>query len=655
MKIKNALLRKTIFFKVVVLSGIMLTASLTCFSQTGVGINTTGAAANAAAMLDVTSTTKGVLLPRMTTAQRNAIASPVVGLTVYNTDLNTFDYYNGVAWISGTAGTGTANYIPKWTSGSAFGNSLIYDNGTSVGIGTSSPAFSLDVTGSGNTFIQSKSTTGFAGIMLDKGTAASNNYVIYRTSGADRWTTGTIGNNDFNIHNWASGGDALVINNTTNNVGIGTTTPNAPLQFPNALLSRKIVLYETANNDNQVYGFGINGGALRYQVDAPTSDHVFYSGTSSTTSNELMRIKGNGNVAIGVPGFNSSALNVRGQFTIEDNGGIQYIALRRAGLHRWQVMEGLSSGLQFGQIYNDAGTATNTTNFELLDNGNVEVYNNLGVGTAPGANYNIYTSRLSTDYGADHTGIYSYRTGLGTAANGGTSWGPAGVDAALKSYNVWGNNYVASAYFGGYVDFANSAVQMAYNASNGQFTAAQYKDAANTIWGLYTQGNAIVTGTLSKGGGTFKIDHPLDPTNKFLYHSFVESPDMMNVYNGNVITDASGIASVSLPAYFEALNKDFRYQLTVIGEFAQVIVLEKIANNSFKIKTDKPNIEVSWQVTGIRKDPFAEQNRVIPEVEKGEGERGKYLHPAAYGQNESMGIGYTPPGEKGKEVIHEKK
>jgi hypothetical protein len=81
-----------------------------------------------------------------------------------------------------------------------------------------------------------------------------------------------------------------------------------------------------------------------------------------------------------------------------------------------------------------------------------------------------------------------------------------------------------------------------------------------------------VTGNLSKGGGSFKIDHPLDPANKYLYHSFVESPDMMNVYNGNIMTDRRGLAVVILPNYFEALNRDFRYQLTVIGQFAQALV-----------------------------------------------------------------------------------
>jgi len=83
------------------------------------------------------------------------------------------------------------------------------------------------------------------------------------------------------------------------NVGIGTTNPNAPLQFTNSVANRKIVLYETVNNDHQYYGLGINSGMLRYQVDATSADHVFFASTGSTSSNELMRIKGNGNVGIG--------------------------------------------------------------------------------------------------------------------------------------------------------------------------------------------------------------------------------------------------------------------------------------------------------------------------------------------------------------------
>lgn len=84
-----------------------------------------------------------------------------------------------------------------------------------------------------------------------------------------------------------------------NNVGIGNGTPNAPLQFANNVANRKIVLYQGPNNDHQFYGLGVNNLVFRYQVDATTADHVFYAGASTTTSNELMRIKGNGNVTIG--------------------------------------------------------------------------------------------------------------------------------------------------------------------------------------------------------------------------------------------------------------------------------------------------------------------------------------------------------------------
>jgi hypothetical protein len=135
-----------------------------------------------------------------------------------------------------------------------------------------------------------------------------------------------------------------------------------------------------------------------------------------------------------------------------------------------------------------------------------------------------------------------------------------------------------------------------------------------------------VSGTLSKGAGAFRIDHPLDPENKYLLHSFVESPDMMNVYNGNITTDANGDAVVTLPDWFESLNKDFRYQLTVIGQFAQAIVAEEIKANQFRIRTDKPAVKVSWQVTGIRKDKFAEDNRIKVEEEKLPADKGKCLH-----------------------------
>jgi hypothetical protein len=89
---------------------------------------------------------------------------------------------------------------------------------------------------------------------------------------------------------------------------------------------------------------------------------------------------------------------------------------------------------------------------------------------------------------------------------------------------------------------------------------------------LVVGGNLNVSGSITAGTKDFKIDHPLNPAHKYLYHNSVESSDMMNIYNGNVVLDASGEARIQLPDWFEALNQDFRYQLSCIGGFAPVYV-----------------------------------------------------------------------------------
>jgi trimeric autotransporter adhesin len=152
-----------------------------------------------------------------------------------------------------------------------------------------------------------------------------------------------------------------------------------------------------------------------------------------------------------------------------------------------------------------------------------------------------------------------------------------------------------------------------------------------------------VTKTLTKPAGSFKIDHPLDPANKYLYHSFVESPDMKNIYDGVAVLDGNGEAVVPLPDYFDALNSDFRYQLTTIGGFAPVYIAAEIQNNQFKIAGGKPGIKVSWQVTGTRQDAFAKAYRIQAEVDKAPEDRGHYLHPELFGAPETARIGYTLP------------
>jgi len=179
------------------------------------------------------------------------------------------------------------------------------------------------------------------------------------------------------------------------------------------------------------------------------------------------------------------------------------------------------------------------------------------------------------------------------------------------------------------------AVHAKVTSTHSSANAILAESGGGASYAGYFVGNVHVAGVLSKSSGSFKIDHPLDPENKYLSHSFVESPDMMNIYNGNTVTDKEGNAIVKLPEYFEALNMEFRYQLTVIGEFAQAIISKKIEANTFKIKTDKPNIEVSWQVTGVRNDAFARKNRIPVEEDKEVENVGTYLNPEAFSNNAS--------------------
>jgi len=171
-------------------------------------------------------------------------------------------------------------------------------------------------------------------------------------------------------------------------------------------------------------------------------------------------------------------------------------------------------------------------------------------------------------------------------------------------------------------------------ANNGN---AIHGQSSNGYAGFF-DGRVRVTGFLEKAGGGFVIDHPLDPANKTLVHSFVESPDMMNIYNGNVTLDRRGRATITMPAYFEALNRDFRYQLTAIGAPANLYVAAEIKGNTFRIAGGRPGMKVSWQVTGVRQDAWANANR--PKIEKGKPgkERGTYLHPEAFGQPKEKGV-----------------
>ena len=232
-------------------------------------------------------------------------------------------------------------------------------------------------------------------------------------------------------------------------------------------------------------------------------------------------------------------------------------------------------------------------------------------------------------------GIGKSWVGVYGETNGARNVGPAGV---------WGEGKQSGDGVKGVTSAANAAGVAAFHLTNqGPGIFAQGSPA-----GLFN-GDVTINGRLRASVKSFVIDHPLDPANKYLSHSSVESPDLMNIYSGEAVTDSEGNATIALPDYFEALNCDFRYQLTVIGKFAQAIVAHRIENNRFTIKSDQPDVKVSWQVTGIRQDASARALPTRVEEEKPATERGLFLHPEHYGHSKERGIAskhYSEPTQK---------
>jgi hypothetical protein len=160
-------------------------------------------------------------------------------------------------------------------------------------------------------------------------------------------------------------------------------------------------------------------------------------------------------------------------------------------------------------------------------------------------------------------------------------------------------------------------------------------------WGVYSHGRLGASGVKA-----FVIDHPFDPANKYLNHYCTEGPEPLNVYSGNVTTDSKGSAWVQLPDYFEEINKDFRYQLTIVDldNFAMVRVAHEIKDSAFEIRTSQAHIKVSWRVEGVRNDRWMREYGAPSEVDKPEHLRGTYVSPELYGQPRDMAEYYRPPG-----------
>jgi len=226
--------------------------------------------------------------------------------------------------------------------------------------------------------------------------------------------------------------------------------------------------------------------------------------------------------------------------------------------------------------------------------------------------------------------------GQSPSGRGVTGSGSTGVYANGSSYGVFATSGSRA---------VSAAGGVAVLAVGGQDGTGVYGTADPGGMAGSFNGPVTVSGNLTvvNGNKPFKIDHPLDPQNKYLLHNAVESSERKNVYDGVATLDANGSAWVDLPEWFEALNGDFRYQLTPVGGPAPNLhVAEEISENRFKIAGGEGGMKVCWQVTGTRKDPWAAANPFEIEEEKSPEDRGRYLQPDLYDAPEEQRVRMVP-------------
>ncbi|NOT61485.1 MAG: hypothetical protein HOP19_14805 [Acidobacteria bacterium] len=440
--------------------------------------------------------------------------------------------------------------------------------------------------------------------------------------------------------------------------------PNAPTSTVNSLA--KFTNTGGAVNDSNVYEVGGNVG-IGTQTPQNALDVVKSSpGVMNKGFYETASVERPGDVKFGI--YNSDPNPIAAALTF---GATRFLDAnsRYPGFELQHVIASAtaSNRMRFNFIERNSGGTVVAFVADIL---NVLGNGNVGIGTtAPAHRLHVVNSSGNAIFGETSLANSAGVQGNTTVANG---YGVCGTTNATNGYGVFGyaggvNGYgvfgqaTGAGYgvvgtntdlvngtagqFNGHVNVSNTLAV----ATNGLLRVDSIRPNVGSSAVTLT-GNLAVVGSLSKTDGSFKIDHPLDPANKYLYHSFVESPDMMNIYNGNVTTDQLGLAVITLPDYFETLNREFRYQLTVIGKFAQAIVSEEISGNQFRIETSQPNTKVSWMVTGVRQDAYAEAHRIPTEELKSETERGSYLHPEVHGQPEEKGLEWVRQPEMMKRL-----
>lgn len=269
----------------------------------------------------------------------------------------------------------------------------------------------------------------------------------------------------------------------------------------------------------------------------------------------------------------------------------------------------------------------NSNRFEITNGG---LLNSYADGSAASPLYSWNSDQDTGIYriGADQLGV----SAGGTLRMRVDATGVYGVTADGSAYGVQGENTSATG--------TGSGVYGLTATASGYGVVGHNSTNNNAV---HANGNLTASGTKP-----FMIDHPEDPANKYLKHFSIESDEVLNIYRGVEQFNGNGKATVSLPSYYNSINKNASYQLTPVGASMPNLYIEsEVSEGVFVIAGGIPGKKVSWQLTAERNDPFLKQNPTERNVELDKGlNRGKYFMPELYNQPKEKGIFYKKDSKK---------
>jgi len=666
----------------------------------GVAINTSGAIADTSAILDVSSTNKGVLISRMTTAERTAISPlglPQRGLLVYDISFNQFFFWDGTAWIMAIGPTGP-----------------IGPTGLTGATGIQGPTGPIGPTGlTGATGIQGPTgpigptgLTGATGIQGPTGPIGPNG--LAGATGL-QGATGPIGPTGLTGATGIQGPTGPIgPTGLTGATGLqGPTGPIGPtgltgLQGPTGLIGPTGLTGATGiqgptgltgpagpHPATPVQATALNVWSILGNTAINSTNH--FLGTTDvqpiifrTNNTQRMRLLENGQVII-----NNTGAPIAGDvFSVYAASTDAAINAYSTGSGEGVYAQNTSTGDAIAGLTNSSGVGVYAS---VISPGTGDAFLGYNFGTGDVASFfnaNAASNNLvlfattnsngtgravefisSSTTNTDVT-LFSVHDGNGRAGNFQSSLTSstqptlfASSQTTSTSTNaaaVWGqtNGIAGGVFLASLQNHGSTGLTGQYNGG-GNFDAVgvygRSTPSLNYGYGVLGEGNwyaVYANGDMGASGlKPFMIDHPADPENKFLRHFSIESDEVLNVYRGTVVLDNNGIAKVKMPEYVELINKGFSYTLTPIGSYAELYISKELSGGSFEIAGGNQGQKVSYVVYGVRNDPYIQKNPEKTEVvvQKNPHQIGKYLQPNLYDKPEELGLFYklrkTPQNE----------